>query len=507
MSASNLAMMQALMALNPQVSQMVQPTQPNPQAMRSPGQQAMVAPMSFGGGRESIINSMMGPQQPPAQMGPQQPQAQMAPDMAGPPAPDINQLQRDAQNAAVEYQSTQTNRFGGLPGLIEKIIEAPKEPKAREKLLDAQQALAQEQTNLSETALTKRANTVKDAVFTATQDKGLANAFGDISRTDPKTTSKILEQIGEQATRAPDKAPELVRELISAGYEPGTEEFRDMWTKIKMKSGQTINVGKDEPSIMEQSLLALYKNGKAPKNREAWLAGDTSEGVIDLTDVEKKDERRMEVINSAAMVTDRTDQIRKVMDDPEGILPTTGGGGALVRKITDALDPPTREGDKSRFAYFTRPGEIDALLEPIKAKIGLQTINQMRQMSATGGALGNVSNFEVRMVQAALDALEPGRGDEGFRSALDNVDLAFNRAAFFANNGQDMVNEANKLGVDPVEFINKELNQRFPLNPEFFGRISQTPIPWEADDTAPQAVVPGATVPIQTDDGWSITEQ
>ncbi|GAG94490.1 unnamed protein product, partial [marine sediment metagenome] len=79
------------------------------------------------------------------------------------------------------------------------------------------------------------------------------------------------------------------------------------------------------------------------------------------------------------MVTDRTQRIRDKMDDPEGVLPTTGFGGAVVRKFTDALDPPTREGDKSRFGYFTNAGEIDAILEPIKAKIGLQTINQMRQ--------------------------------------------------------------------------------------------------------------------------------
>jgi hypothetical protein len=267
-----------------------------------------------------------------------------------------------------------------------------------------------------------------------------------------------------------------------------------------MKSGQTINIGKDKPTPEEDAYAALLKTGKTPVDVPAFLQGDTSAGVKDLTDVQKQDERRYGVIGDAALLLSHTDNIRQVMEDEDWWAPTTGFGGAVIRKATDMMDKPTREGDKSKFAYFSDAGEVDALLEPIKSKIGLQTINQMRQMSATGGALGNVSNFEVRMVQAALDALEPGRGKEQFSSALDNVDLAFNRSAFFAQNGQDMVDEANKKNVDPVEFINKELNKRFPINPEFYKRIERTPIPWEADDTLPANVQPGSTMGLPEDD-------
>jgi hypothetical protein len=88
----------------------------------------------------------------------------------------------------------------------------------------------------------------------------------------------------------------------------------------------------------------------------------------------------------ADIVTQDIDRILEKMGG--GILPDTGWG-AVLSKVpgTDAK-------------------AISSLLDTVKANIGFQELNKMRQQSPTGGALGQVSEREINFLQSVAGSLD-----------------------------------------------------------------------------------------------------
>jgi hypothetical protein len=303
-------------------------------------------------------------------------------------------------------------------------------------------------------------DTVYDMANELSGDPKASQRLADLAITSPKDASSILTQMAEK--------------------------------KYDTSKGTTINVPGQPMDI---------PNGFYPRDPKKWFAGDPTGGLMDLKDVSKGEQRAVDTVISSELVVDKLNQIRDVINSEEG-LPATGWQGALVRMGTDALSPDVKEGDVPLLSSFTNAGEIDRLLEPVTSKIAIQTIGDMRKMSETGGALGNVSNFEVRMVQAAIDSLNPNRGKEEFLGALDNVETMFRRAAYLSMNGEDMSAEARKLGLDPARFMIEQLNKNFPLQEDFlkgmkFEKGNPYNIPG-VDSTPPMPVDPNKSINIPT---------
>jgi hypothetical protein len=95
--------------------------------------------------------------------------------------------------------------------------------------------------------------------------------------------------------------------------------------------------------------------------------------------------------------------------------------GNTLQQAKLALDQVKQGKDAAGFfGYYlsavpgTDPFEFNKLIETIKANIGFDTLQQMRQNSPTGGALGQVSNQEIGFLQAALANLKPGLSQEDY---------------------------------------------------------------------------------------------
>jgi len=79
------------------------------------------------------------------------------------------------------------------------------------------------------------------------------------------------------------------------------------------------------------------------------------------------------------------------------------------------------------FAGGRAPGFTDAgrkavaLYDKIVAKGGFQTLQDMRDMSKTGGALGNTSNRDISLLIAAFGAIDRKQNADDVRAALDNL--------------------------------------------------------------------------------------
>ena len=415
MSASNLAMMQALMALNPKVSQMVQPVQPNPEDFSSLGEQPMAAPMSFGGRGEAITQALMGPQPPQAQMGPPRPSpAQLDPGMAGPPAPNINQLDRNYRNAAAEYEITQDLRFRGLPGLIEKVVDASKEPKARKALLDAQDQLRQEQTNLSETGIRKRANTVYKAIKSATKDEDMANAFADMSMSDPAIATNLFKEITNNLFKSDDLTDKGKQIGERKRYLAANPEDFDNLSDADKDWWIATGTDRSKEGITTSYNIPAGYSPDDPNNPSAGIHATPGGGPWQ-EEQENKQTAKVAWRNQMDEVNNVLDVAYDAMDL---VSPTsTGLIGPLMAQIggTDAKD-------------------LKEMASTLKANTAFKALFEMRQASKTGGALGNVSNQEIKLLHDSWRSLNQGQSPAQLRKNVQAMITKFERAKYALEN-------------------------------------------------------------------------
>lgn len=69
----------------------------------------------------------------------------------------------------------------------------------------------------------------------------------------------------------------------------------------------------------------------------------------------------------------------------------------------------------------TDAANFKAGLETLKSQTGLNVLTNMRNNSKTGGALGQVSDFENRMLQANLASLDRAQSEPEFKAALQKI--------------------------------------------------------------------------------------
>jgi hypothetical protein len=127
-------------------------------------------------------------------------------------------------------------------------------------------------------------------------------------------------------------------------------------------------------------------------------------------------ERRRTVETTADLVLE---DIGRAMDiATESPILTTGLGGLFLSKIAG-----------------TSAADLESLLVTIKSNIGFDRLQRMRQESPTGGALGNVSNLEVKTLQAVMGSLEQAQSDKQFIYNLRRLSNIYNDIVHGPNEG------------------------------------------------------------------------
>lgn len=108
-------------------------------------------------------------------------------------------------------------------------------------------------------------------------------------------------------------------------------------------------------------------------------------------------------------------------------------GGIAQNKITQlrAKIGDSTVGSISAIAQSRIPGttafDFRSNLETLKANIGFGILQQMREASKTGGALGQVSERELGFLQDTLGSLNQGQSPESFRQNLLEIEESINR--------------------------------------------------------------------------------
>lgn len=199
----------------------------------------------------------------------------------------------------------------------------------------------------------------------------------------------------------PPQPDEFSRLLAQAGVEPDSPEARTLARNILE------NRGTPPPAQMgpiPPGFRAIYDERGRPVGMEP-IPG--SPAAREAERAEQAGRVRTEAAQQTGGTVIRSiDRAEEIMRT--SVLPTTGF-------FADFL--AGRGGTGAR--------DLRGNLDTIRANIGFDQLNQMRQASPTGGALGNVSNQEIAYLQAVMGSVDQSQSEGELRRNLRRLREAY----------------------------------------------------------------------------------
>lgn len=190
-----------------------------------------------------------------------------------------------------------------------------------------------------------------------------------------------------------------------AQIEPGLYNLKSDGTITKVGGGGTTISTADPLKIMPDGRVAVLDPTVDGGVRFVTPPGSPAAADAEKAAAGAAANAESQII-TADIVLDEINAIKGKVGD--GGLPTTGFFGGLLSNIggTDA-------------------GDISASLDTIKGNIAFDKLQAMRAASPTGGALGSVTENELRLLQSTLGSLEQSQSYEKFLRNLTRLEAIY----------------------------------------------------------------------------------
>lgn len=175
--------------------------------------------------------------------------------------------------------------------------------------------------------------------------------------------------------------------------------------------GVTVNMPPQIGSI-PPGYRVVYDANRLPVSMEV-IPGSPEERKIQ--EAQQKGAAAAEsTITASTIVLDEVKSLRDMVKKQKTADPVTGTLGAIVGEKGGVL--------KAGSARATAEERI----KTIKANIGFDRLNQMRQESPTGGALGNITEQELAFLQSVLGSIDLSQKDEAILANLKRLENIYN---------------------------------------------------------------------------------
>jgi len=238
------------------------------------------------------------------------------------------------------------------------------------------------------------------AAATTPEQYGAARAY--VAERFPQYASSIPAQFSvENARRIAEGAEGLIRRTAAAG-ERAPDEFSRMLTQAGIAPGspeaQALARGYlERRGTPPSTVVNMPQIGSIPPGYE--VVRDDQNRVTSMRPIPGSP-AAIEAERAAAAAN-----VRRETAQQTGA--TVIGAIDRAEEIIRTSTLPTTGFLGERFANIGGTGARDLAgsINTIRANIGFDQLNQMRQASPTGGALGNVSNQEIAYLQAVLGDL------------------------------------------------------------------------------------------------------
>lgn len=242
--------------------------------------------------------------------------------------------------------------------------------------------------------------------------------------TDPTATLHYgsIEAANKQKYEYFNSLLESKLQNINQTHEYNMRRVQDAETKTLLTKGK--NDAEAEVNRMKAELDRMYKMTRLSIEQQKVNQGSkppagyrqTAEGNLEAipggpADVKVQGQFNQDtaILNGTQADLDRlAREAQRLLNHP-GLSKTTGIMSAVPGVGGLATIPGT---DAANFK---------AGLETLKSETGINVLQNMRNNSKTGGALGQVSDFENRMLQANLGSLDRAQSEPEFRASLQKI--------------------------------------------------------------------------------------
>ena len=224
--------------------------------------------------------------------------------------------------------------------------------------------------------------------------RGLAN-LGNQGNTNVQSTFRTNDGKLGYVTR--DGRTVVTDQQVEGKFQ--TERYGDQPYVFDPRSGQFLRVGGDVGQTAPS-------DANTARYADVGAAGATVEAQERARDRVNKD--RQEPL-ARSKVRQQFSQIDSVMHNVDRAIDnvnwaTAGAGGALAG-----------------FVPGTPARDLRATIDTIKANLGFDRLQQMRDQSPTGGALGQVSEMELRLLNSAIQNLDTDQSPEQLLQNLQQI--------------------------------------------------------------------------------------
>ena len=305
------------------------------------------------------------------------------------------------------------------------------------------------------------------------------------SQLKPLREQQLYNAVKESNTAIGVETPSLGEWLDRNNKKVNTSPDKKVWDDIKSSNdalglftpnfGDWYNANNVETSIaksvdnitgLESSRIINLKTGETI--RELGVTKMPEFEIISLSDgtyrVDNKTTGvRGEAVNTPEAANLRKKQMMAIQNELFAIDETMG-------LVTEAERLANDENATSKYGFYailsrlplaTDSARLADVISSLKGNLAFDELAEMRKRSPTGGALGQVSNIELKLLENAVSALNPNTGVEAFNKQLERVRMHYDNF------------KRSVLGVAPsIDYGSKEYEayMKTPNNPQ--GTIS-----------------------------------
>ena len=269
----------------------------------------------------------------------------------------------------------------GMMGIEEPVVTAAKAAEAKQLKLN--------------TILSKYSNAKTRAEFTSAFSELMAAGF-------PEYAAKIQEHLKNMPKPKEYSIIEGYKLAVEQGYDKGFFQYQ-----IDLKqaaSEKNISIG----NIPQGFQLKTNKDGSLEL---VVIPGGPADIEQEELTVKGQAEQMLKQ-NDAAIVLKNVSLVREAILNPGKILGITVSPvswGSLFKEIpgTPAMG-------------------VAGMIKTMRANIGFGKLQSMREVSPTGGALGQVSNIELELLTSVIGSLEQAQSKEDVLRVLDQIEQTYN---------------------------------------------------------------------------------
>lgn len=187
-------------------------------------------------------------------------------------------------------------------------------------------------------------------------------------------------------------------------------------------SGEEYGTGVQPPSVPpEMTVVATDETG-------ATTAPPSNPNLFQSPTIQQAASQKVTGEKSAEAVVEARTKLPKAKASLDSLESKTGRIDADINEAIRLAPGGSGFASLLKGIPTTQAMKLDSVLTSIRANNGFDTLIEMRQNSPTGGALGNVSDFEGRNLQAAIAELNQALDDKSLIAALQKVKRARDEA-------------------------------------------------------------------------------